>query len=261
MIKVKDIVKLIETAAPRELAEEWDNPGLAVGDENMEVKAVLTALDCDMNVVLEAEKKGCNMIVTHHPLLFHPLSFVTTDSEVGRVVLALAERKIALFSAHTNLDCAKGGTNDFLCEKLGLGGVEICKSIGEGNLVRIGITAKKTFAEFAAELAACFGKKYIRCVGDKNKIIEKVGICSGGGGEYISEAAGLCDVYVTGDVKYHAARSAKEAGLCLAVLEHYESEICVNEIFARILKGIEVPVISSEANTDVMFDIFLGSEK
>ena len=261
MVKVKDIVRLIETAAPTALAEEWDNPGLAVGDENAEVKAVLTALDCDMDVVLEAEKRGCNMIVTHHPLIFHPLSFVTNDSETGRVVLALAERKIALFSAHTNLDCAKGGTNDFLCEKLGLRNVEICDSVGGGNLVRIGKTTKKRFGDFAAEIAECFGKKYIRCVGDKNKIVEKIGVCSGGGGEYIPDMAGLCDVYITGDVKYHAARSAKEEGLCLALLEHYESEICVNEIFAKILNNAGVPVVRSEANTDVMFDIFSESEK
>ena len=256
MITVKSLTYAIEKAAPLELAEEWDNAGLQVGSENMQVTAVLTALDCDMRTVLEAEKLGCNMIVTHHPLIFHPLNFVTDETETGRVVLALAKKGIALYSAHTNLDCASGGINDYLCGKIGLKSVKVQEDVGGGKLIRIGKVTPQSFEAFARTLAKSFGKKYIRCVGNPAKVIETVGICSGGGGDYIAEMPGKCDVFVTGDVKYHSARSAEEAGLCLAVLEHYESEICAEEIFENILKDTGVKVYKSESNRNVMFDVF-----
>ena len=256
MITVKNIIDVIEKAAPKELAEEWDNAGLQVGSENMEVTAVLTALDCDTDTVLEAERLGCNMIVTHHPLIFHPLNFVTDETETGKVVLALAKRGMALYSAHTNLDCAAGGINDYLCEKIGLKNVKIQEDAGGGNLIRIGKITPKKFSDFALEMAGFFGKKCIRCVGDPEKIIETVAVCSGGGGDYISEVADKCDVYMTGDVKYHTARSAAEAGLCLVMPEHYDSEICAEEIFENILKAANVRVYKAENSKNVIYDIF-----
>ncbi len=256
MTTVKNIIEVIEKIAPKELAEDWDNPGLEVGSGNKSVNAVLTALDCDMETVLEAEKLGCEMIVTHHPLIFHPLHFVTDETETGRVILALAKRDMALYSAHTNLDCAVGGINDYLCKKIGLESVKVQDDIGNGSLIRIGKITPRSFEDFARGLAEIFGKKYIRCVGTPDKIIETVGICSGGGGDYISEMAGKCDVYITGDVKYHMARSANEAGLCVAVLEHYESEICAEEIFENALKDTGVKVFKSKSNKDIVFDIF-----
>lgn len=257
MTTVKDIIALIETSAPRDLAEEWDNPGLAVGDENMAVTGILTSLDCDLGVVEEALEKGCNMIVCHHPLIFRPLSFVTTENEVGKVVLLAAAKGVAIYSAHTNLDCAKGGTNDFLCKLFELENVQICKSVGEGNLVRVGEVEPTKLSELAKQVAQSLEKKYIRCVGDPEKIIQRVGICSGGGGEYITDMAELCDLYITGDVKYHMARSAAEAGLCVAIAEHFETEHFAKEILKNILSDCEVPVFCSEKNKDVVYDIIL----
>ena len=257
MTKVKDIIDIIEKAAPPALAQEWDNSGLAVGNVCSEVRRVLVTLDVDMKVVNEAVEKKCDMIVSHHPLIFSPLSFVTDENETGAVVLKAAENHIAIFSAHTNLDCTSGGTNDFLCELLGLENVRICEDIAEGNLVRVGEIPGTKFAELAKEIALKFGKKYIRCVGDKEKIIKKVGICSGGGGDYISRMVEKCDLYITGDVKYHGARAAEESGLCLAVAEHFETEHFAKDIFCKILENSGVQVMPSEANRDVMFDLFV----
>ena len=253
---VKDIIGFIEEIAPRHLAEDWDNPGLAVGEENAQVTKVLTALDCDLEVVKEAIEKGCEMVVCHHPLIFRPLSFVTDENSVGSTVLLAAKNGVAIYSAHTNLDCAKGGTNDFLCDMLGLENVTVCEEIGEGNLVRIGEISPCSFEEFAKKIAKKLGKKYIRCVGDKTKILRTVGICTGGGGEYIGEMAEKCDLYITGDVKYHMARAAAESGLCVAVGEHFETECYASEILGNILGAKGVNALCSEVNKDVFYDVF-----
>ncbi len=253
---VKDVINYIEDAAPRSLAEDWDNPGLAVGDENSTVTKVLTALDCDLTVVKEAIQKGCNMVVCHHPLIFRPLSFVTNENSVGSIVLLAAQSGVSIYSAHTNLDCAKGGTNDFLCDLLEIENKTVCEEIGGGNLVRTGEISPCTFEEFAKKIALKLGKKYIRCVGDKNKIIRTVGVCTGGGGEYIIEMAEKCDLFITGDVKYHAARAAAESGLCVAVGEHFETECFAAEILKNILSAKGVKALCSEVNKDVFYDVF-----
>lgn len=256
MTTAKDIIDIIEAFAPPTLAENWDNSGLAVGDTSVEVKKVLTALDCDESVVLEAVKKGCNMIVCHHPLIFRPLGFVTTENPVGKTVLTAAKHDIVIYSAHTNLDCATGGINDYLCNLLGLENVTVCTNIGEGNLVRTGEIVPCSFGGYAKTVAEKLGKKYIRCVGAKDKIIRRVGICSGGGGDYISEMADKCDLYITGDVKYHMARNAAESGLCVAIAEHFETEHFTKEIFREILSKQGITAVCSEINLDVTYDIF-----
>ena len=256
MTTVKDVANIIEGIAPRHLAEDWDNPGLSVGKENAPVTKVLTALDCDETVVTEAIEKGCDMIVCHHPLIFRPLSFVTTENDIGKTVLTATENRIAIYSAHTNLDCAEGGTNDYLCRLLGIENVTVCEEVAEGNLIRTGEISPVTFGEFAKKIAEKLGKAYIRCVGDKEKLIRRVGVCTGGGGDYISEMAEKCDLYITGDVKYHMARSAAESGLCVAVAEHFETEHFAKEIFKKILSENGVEAVCSEKNKDVFYDVF-----
>ncbi len=252
MTTVKDIAMEIEKIAPLGLAEEWDNVGLMVGDYNQEVKKVLTCLDVDIRVVSEAVDKGCNMICSHHPLIFSRLSSITSDTVLGKILLKAMENKVAIYSAHTNLDCAKGGTNDFLCSLFELSDVEILSEIGEGNLIRKG-TLKKPIelSEMAKIVAKKLGQKTIKIIGDKNKVVSTVAICSGGGGDYIGDVSGNCDLYITGDIKYHMARKAYDENLCVIVAEHYNSEIFAKEILKNILKDVPVEVLESQENKDV----------
>ena len=120
-VKVKDIMGVMEKIAPRHLAEGWDNVGLAIGDPEREVTKILVALDVIDPVVEEAKEIGAEMIVTHHPmLLFKKIESITTQNTLGKRIYNLIENGIAAFSAHTNLDIAKGGTNDVLAELAGL---------------------------------------------------------------------------------------------------------------------------------------------
>jgi dinuclear metal center YbgI/SA1388 family protein len=117
---VKSIGRVLESWAPKALAESYDNPGLQVGRPDSRVKKGLIALDMTPQVLQEAIENGCELIVTHHPLIFSPLSDLTPHSYVSGLALALAESKIALYSSHTNLDSARGGVSFALAEQLGL---------------------------------------------------------------------------------------------------------------------------------------------
>lgn len=136
--RVKDIMNVMEQLAPKKLAEDWDRPGLAVGDPERKVKKVLVALDVIEPVIAEAKAIGADMIVTHHPmLLFKKIESITTETAVGRRIFGLIENGIAAFSAHTNLDVAKGGTNDVLAELIGLEHIEILEETWAESLRKI----------------------------------------------------------------------------------------------------------------------------
>ena len=117
-MKLSEIEKIIEQVAPKSLAMDFDHVGLLVGDDTQEVQKVLVSLDLTEAVVDEAIEKNADLIITHHPLFFEPVFSVTTQSAKGRMILKLAEHKIAYYAAHTNMDIAKGGINDYLQAKV-----------------------------------------------------------------------------------------------------------------------------------------------
>ncbi len=136
--KVKDMMAVMEEIAPAHLAESWDKPGLAVGNPESTVKRILVALDVTKEVIAEAIEKQADMIVTHHPfLLFRKLESITADTPLGRRIYDLIVHNIAAFSAHTNLDIVKGGTNDVLAELIGLQNTELLEETESEDLEKI----------------------------------------------------------------------------------------------------------------------------
>lgn len=124
MIKIDQIIEMMGEIAPKSLAEDWDNVGVQVGDTNQKVKNVLIALDLNKDVIKEAKTNDCQLIITHHPLIFKGLKSINSQSESGRLIMELIKNNITLFSAHTNLDIADGGLNDYLAEKLNLNRID-----------------------------------------------------------------------------------------------------------------------------------------
>lgn len=120
MIKVKDIMALMEKKYPLYLAESWDNSGLQLGSKDKEVKKLLIALDLDQFVLQQALKQQVDMIITHHPLFFKPIKNINYKSPLGKMIKELIAADITVYSAHTNLDSAEQGLNQELAEKLGL---------------------------------------------------------------------------------------------------------------------------------------------
>ena len=137
MTTVQQVITLMEQLAPRSYAESWDNVGLMVGDRNAMVTGVLTTLDVTEETISYAIEHDCNLIVSHHPLIFKGLKQLSCDTTQGRMIHKLIQHKIAVYSAHTNLDIAPGGLNDMLAERLGLIDVKGFIKTGEDALYKI----------------------------------------------------------------------------------------------------------------------------
>lgn len=232
-VKCKDIIEIMNLLAPLELAEEWDNCGLSIGSPDYEVKKILLALDVIEPVIQEAIALNADMIITHHPLiLFQKIKNVTTQTHLGNNIIQLIQNKISVFSAHTNLDVAFGGTNDVLAHLAGLKNIHILeetfqdkngKSYGIG---RIGtLLEEMRFDDFAKMIKKQLNLDCMRIVGDLNKKIKTVALCTGSGFEYMMKAKKEnADVYITADLKFHEAQKAIEEKLCLIDATHYASE-------------------------------------
>ena len=219
MKTVQEIYEFLDTVCPYSLAEPWDNAGLNVGYRTRKVQKVLVALDLTMQTILAAKEKGCELIITHHPLLFDATKQINSDTAEGRRVMALAANNIAHIACHTNLDAAEGGVNDVLAELCGLENVEpFC------NLGRIG-TTDTTLSALAERLKAALHTDCCQavCVQDA---VGRVAVVGGAGGSFLEEPFALQagDTFVTGEAKHHQLLIAKEQGINLLVLGHYETE-------------------------------------
>lgn len=241
MAKVADIFEAMNRFAPVELAEEWDNVGLLVGNRQRDVNKIIVMLDLDENGLKEALEVGADMIITHHPFIMSKLRTVTDP-----VILGLIENKVSVCSMHTNLDCADGGVNQVLAETLGLEDIE---PVMFGDFIaRGGVIGKIELGVFMAQVKRALNISNLRYVGDKETIIEKVCVVGGSGGDFIEDArsAGF-DAIVTADVKYHQAQMAQKCGLCVIDAGHFETENPVIYKVARYLREVfeDVEVITS----------------
>lgn len=252
MITVNDIKEAVENYAPQYLAEDFDNVGLLVGSGKKEVKKILLALDSDEKTAKEAECKGADMILSHHPAIFHPLKSVTDSTPEGRMLLTLAKNSISVVSAHTNMDKANGGLNDLMAYKLGLE-----TELTDGGCIRI-CRANETLGALAHKLKKEYALPFVRFTGDPERKIKRVGLCTGGGRSMIGDAISSgCDCYISGDLSYADIRTLKFSGVDFLEIGHYYSEKYVTEIFLKIIKNAypEISTIISE-ETDVFLNIF-----
>ena len=252
MTTVGDILKYIETLAPRELKMDWDNVGLNCGSRSAPVTRILVALDPFEHVCQEAAQWGADLLVTHHPLIFRPLPMVTDDAAITRGLMELVRHNISHICAHTNLDCAPGGVNDALAATLGLENVE---SLGAyGGMMRCGEVPQQdltSFLAFVKEKLHCDGLRY--CDGGKpvRKVAVGGGACSDG--LYDAILAG-CDTFVTSDVKYNNFWDAKEQGLSIIDAGHFATENPVVSVLAEKIAAAfpETQVKISETHADCM---------
>ena len=252
MTTVGDILKYIETLAPRELKMDWDNVGLSCGSRNAPVTRILLALDPFEHVCQEAAQWGADLLVTHHPLIFRPLPMVTDDAAITRGLMELVRHNISHICAHTNLDCAPGGVNDALAATLGL---ENTESLGAyGGMMRCGEVPQQdltSFLAFVKEKLHCDGLRY--CDGGKpvRKVAVGGGACSDG--LYDAILAG-CDTFVTSDVKYNNFWDAKEQGLSIIDAGHFATENPVVSVLAEKIAAAfpETQVKISETHADCM---------
>ena len=255
MITVRDVLNYIETIAPSSLKMEWDNVGLLCGDPDHKVHQILVALDPFTEVCEEAVRMNADLIVTHHPLIFRPLSAVTEESPVGKALLTLAKNGISAINAHTNLDCAPGGVNDVLAETLGLSDIHpIPSPEAPGGLIRSGLVPEQSlndFLSFVKNRLSCPGLRYV----DGGKSVHKVAVGGGACGSELQEAAeNGCDTFVTSDIKYNQFRDAYDLGVNLIDAGHFYTENPVCTVLAGKIQAAfpDISVKISENLSDPM---------
>ena len=243
-MKISDIIERFEKEFPRELAYEWDNVGLLIGDRTRDVDTVVTCLDVTEKVIEFAKEYGAKLIISHHPVIFSPINCINGDTKSGRIIMDAIENKIAVYSAHTNCDKAENGINTRLAQMLELKDVE---PLEEDGLGRIGnLTKSMALDELAKAVEEKLATK-IRYVGDTKKTVKRVAICSGAGGDVIPVAIEKgADVLITGDTKYHQMLECKD-DICVIDAGHFGTECIVAELFADILDDMDVQPIWQDA--------------
>ena len=266
-VKIYQVVDALEHYAPLPLQEGYDNAGLQVGlTEAVEVSGALLCLDVTEAVVDEAIRKGCNLIVSHHPLIFRKLARISDENYVQRTVRKAIKNDITIVSMHTNMDAAKGGVNFKIAEKLGLrnlrffGGEKEIDGVKGGEGV-IGEITDETDALHADGIAADdlvlmlrerFQAECVQCNQLLRRPIRKVALC-GGAGSFLLDAAiaAGADAFITGEMHYHEF-FGHEQEIQICVIGHYQSEQFTSEIFRSIITekcpGVKCEI--SEINTN-----------
>lgn len=358
-MKLKSLIKKIEAKYPTNLAYDWDNVGLLVGDAEEEIDKVLVCLEANEAIVEEAINNNVNLIVTHHPFIFGKMKKITTSDFKGKLIHKLIKNNIAVYSMHTNFDIAFDGLNDYFMEVMGfenskildvtntetlykivvyvpkthedkvrealgksgaghignysdctfntdgkgtfrplegtnpfigeldklevvdevkietivpqriLGGVisamikahpyeevayDLYKLENKGNAVGLGRIAALKESMSLKELSMMIKEKLnmdaLRVVGSLDTNIKKVAVVTGSGADLAKKAQRSgADVLITGDVKYHDAQDAIDAGMCIIDCNHFESEDIFKDVMKRFLDDIDdISVIKSRIN-------------
>lgn len=226
-VTVQEILQELKAFAPPELARSWDNVGLLV-DAGRPVEKVLTALDITADVVREAAAADCQLIVSHHPVIFDPMKHISAED----VPAMLLQNGISGICMHTNLDAAPGGVNDTLADLLGMSR-ENRRNFAE-NCGRIGTVETTTVADIAKFCAETLhsGVKFV----ESGKPVSCLAEVSGGGGSYLQEAIDEgADCLVTGEAAHHIALLAKQKGVGLVVAGHWGTERGIADVLAARL--------------------------
>lgn len=224
-MKKQVLFDIFESIAPLSLSEEWDNCGTQIDLGKTEINKVYVALEITEDVIRAAADCGADMIITHHPMLLpsFELSSVSESDVIGRQTIELIKNGIEVCSLHTCYDAAPGGMNDQLCSMLNLQDVRVLA----GNILRIGrLPEPVPFSEFEKLTADVLDHPLgAKSIGNKDKIIRTVAVCTGSGGDLWKQAADAgADVYVTGEVKHHEAGYIKQTDMCCIAAGHSGTE-------------------------------------
>ena len=239
-MKIKEVLRALEQFAPLPLQEDYDNAGLQVGLTETDASGALLCLDVTEEVIDEALGLGCNLIVSHHPLIFRGLKQVSDYNMVQRCVVKAVKNDITIVSMHTNLDNAKGGVNYKIAEKMQLADVRILApknvmGIEGGSGVVGGLPQPMKATDFVKMVKERFGVECVQANQLLRREIHRVALCGGAGAFLLDEAiACQADAFVTGEMHYHDF-FGHEQEIQICVIGHYQSEQFTNEIFKSII--------------------------
>ena len=258
---INDFIIKFEESYPTSYAFDGDNVGLLVGDRNDEIAKVLVTCDVDLGVVEEAVNIGANLIVSHHPLMFHSVNRMTEDIPEQKAIRLMIEKGISHYAAHTNLDTGKGGINDLMAQMLGMEDTEVVDVVATNEMGVHGygrmctLKTPVTMKEMMDKVKSVFGAKGLKYTGSLDDKVQKLAINTGGGAGILKQCINAgCDTFITGDVKYNGYRDALDMGMKIIDIMHYDSEqiskIWFENWFKENFPAVEV--VKSEANQNVV---------
>ena len=237
-MKIKEVIDALERFAPLPLQESYDNAGLQVGLTETEISGALLCLDVTEAVVDEAIRRGCNLIVAHHPLIFRKLAHISDGSYVERTVIKAIKNDVVIVAMHTNLDNALDGVNFKMAAKMELADLQPLQAPvedGKWSGVVGTLPAPMSAEDFVKMLKQRFGVASVRANELLRRPVSCVALCGGAGSFMLGDAlrAGA-DAFVTGEMGYHEF-FGHEQQLQICVIGHYESEQFTTEIFRDII--------------------------
>ena len=247
---VKDILSCITEVAPLQWQESYDNAGLQVGDLDAEARKALVCLDITEEIVDEAVAKQCNLIISHHPLIFRGLKHLTPQTYIERAVMKAVKHDIAMISMHTNLDNSYLGVSRVLAERLGLRNLHLLQpSADEPECCGAGMVGEFDHpmeeTEFLGLVADVIGSPCLRHSALTGLKIRKVALCGGSGSPFMQDALGQkVDAYLTADIKYHDF-FVPEGNILLVDGGHFETEQFTKELICELIRK-KFPTFAAE---------------
>ena len=241
MITIQSICNFLDQFAPTALAEDWDNVGLILGDQDREAKRIMTCLTVTPESAGEAIEQKADLIVSHHPLPFSATKRITTDQTPTKLIWELAQAGVSIYSPHTGFDSAVSGINQMLCDRIGVLETEpIIPNRSDPEMPgagRIGkLTDGVTLYQFATTIKEKFALPRLQVVGDMDAQIQKVATACGSGGSFLSKAATRgADCLVTGEATFHTVLEARAQNVGLVLMGHFFSERFAIEALAEKL--------------------------
>lgn len=238
-MKLRTIMNWLEELSPLQYAEEWDNVGLLLGDENQEIRHIMIALDASDYVIEQAVEQKVDLLLTHHPMIFRAMKQINNHSMIGRRIWKLATNQISYYAMHTNFD-VKGGMAELAAARIGLSEtlpIQVTCQEGERleGIGRVGCISEATTVECLARLTKeKFGLRNVTVYGDVQRSVRRVAICPGSGKSEIDNAIQAnAEVLITGDIGHHEGIDAVDMGLEIIDATHYGLE----HIFIEYMKG------------------------
>jgi dinuclear metal center YbgI/SA1388 family protein len=259
-LPLSNLLRTFESLWPLSGAEEWDRPGLTTGSTNQAITKALLCVDVSLEVLSEAKAQGCELVVSHHPLLLKGVNFLSEEDLKGDLVSFAVKNSIAIYSAHTNADIVVDGVSDILAQQLGLANTKPLIPTGDGvGHGRIGkLKSPQILSEYAKFVASCLPDTHapVRVAGDLTRMIETVAVVGGAGDSFIPAAAQSgADLFITSDLRHHVvldAVSAPTNPLALIDLSHFAAEsLWLKPTQITLSKMIpEVSFVISQISTD-----------
>lgn len=245
----QEIINRLEEKFPKNLAEDWDNVGLLVGDNKQDIRKIQVSIDATEKVIDHAIVNGVDMIITHHPFIFKGIKNINFSTSMGRKIRKLIKNDINIYSMHTNLDSANGGLNDYILNLLGIDDSKILdknlvdENCGIGRIYKL--KEECTVKEYIKILKEKLEVENLRVISTNlDKKIKKIGLINGSGMSYWRKAKSLgVDLFITGDVGYHEALDARENNLDVIDIGHFECEQHFTKLLKTYFEKMNIDVI------------------